>query len=237
MLLLVLSACATHVGSSEPNFSPEAAGVPRPARIMVADFQVDPAAVRQDQGIGPRLQRSVNGGGLQPRLAIAREVQDAIADTVAAVLRKAGLPAERAPPNAAYRPGDLVVTGRIQRIDEGNRTRRMGIGFGAGKSIVEANAELSAVVPNGPPILLQSYGGEADSGRKPGLAVGASMAAADASPALGVLSGAAYIGGEVRRSPVGKEAASLGNRLARDIGEYAAERGWIGASDIPRWTR
>ena len=126
-------------------------------------------------------------------------MQSAISDTVVAALDKAGLPAELAPSNAVYRPGDLVVTGHVSRIDEGNRTRRMGIGFGAGKSIVEANAQLYAIVANGPPVLLQTYDGTADSGRKPGLAVGASMAVANASPGRGrCCPGATNISGEIK---------------------------------------
>ena len=123
------------------------------------------------------------------------------------------------------------------RIDEGNRTRRLGIGFGVGKSIVEATAELYAVVPDGPPVLLQTYDGKSDSGRTPGLAIGASMDVLQSNAALGALSAVAKVSGEVRRTPVGKGAASLGHRLATDIGGFAAERGWIAASSVPVWTR
>lgn len=237
-LLLLVTACATRVTSSAPTQSPEAASVPRPRRVLVADFQVDPGAVRQDQAIGLRLQRAVDGGNAEAaHEAIAAEVQSAISDTVVEALSKAGLPVEHALPGAVYRPGDLVVSGRVLRIDEGNRTRRLGIGFGVGKSIVEARAELYAVVPDGPPVLLQTYDGKSDSGRQPGMAVGASMAAAQSSAAAGALSALMNVSGEVRRTPVGKEAASLGHRLATDIGGFAAERGWISASSVPAWTR
>lgn len=238
LVALLAAGCATRVSSSTPPPSGDAANLPRPTRIIVTNFEVDPSAVVQDQGIGPRLQRQFSGGSpLAARETIAGDVQTAISDTVVAALDKAGLPAELVPSNAVYRPGDLVVTGRVSRIDEGNRTRRMGIGFGAGKSIVEANAQLYAIVANGPPVLLQTYDGKADSGRKPGLAVGASMAVANASPAVGLLSGATNISGKSRRSPVGKEAASFGSRLATNIGEFAADRGWIPASSVPPWQR
>jgi len=238
MLLLLATSCATRVASSAPSQSPEATSVQRPRRVLVADFQVDPGAVRQDQAIGIRLQRSMDGGNAEAaRGAIAAEVQSAISDTVVEALSKAGLPAEHAIPGAVYRPGDLVVAGRVLRIDEGNRTRRLGIGFGAGKSIVEARAELYAVVPDGPPVLLQTYDGKSDSGRKPGMAIGASLAVAQSDAALGALSVVTNVSGEVRHTPVGKEAASLGHRLATDIGGFAAERGWISASSVPAWTR
>ena len=238
ILLLLTASCATRVTSSAPYQSAEAASVPRPRRVLVADFQVDPGAVHQDQAIGLRLQRAVNGRSAEAaHEAIAAEVQSAISDTVVEALSKAGLPAEHALPGAVYRPGDVVVSGRVLQIDEGNRTRRMGIGFGVGKSIVEAKAELYAIVPDGPPVLLQTYDGKSDSGRQPGMAVGASMAVAHSSAAAGALSALMNVGGEVRRSPVGKEAASLGHRLATDIGEFAAERGWISVSSVPALKR
>lgn len=238
ILLLFATACATSVTSSAPTQSPEAASVPRPRRVLVADFQVDPSAVRQDEAIGLRLERAMDGSNAAAaRGAIAAEVQSAISNTVVEALSKAGLPAERALPGAIYRPGDLVVAGRVLRIDEGNRTRRLGIGFGVGESIVEANAELYAVVLNGPPVLLQSYDGKSDSGRKPGLGVGAAMAVSQSNAALGALSAVTNVTGEVRRTPVGDEAASLGHRLATDIGGFAAGRGWISASSVPAWTR
>ena len=206
--------------------------------MIVTDFTVDPGSVRQDQGIGPRLQRSLGGGSAgAARGALATEVQSAIADTLVEALGKAGLPAEHAPADAQIRPGDVIVTGRVLRIDEGNRTRRMSVGFGAGKSIVEAKAELYAAVPDGPPVLLQSYDGSADSGRRPGLAVGAGMAVANSSAATGALSAVMNVSGERNRTPVGREAASLGNRLATEIGGYAADQGWIAASAVPPRTR
>lgn len=143
ILLLLATGCATKVTASAPILSPEAASVQRPKRVLVADFQVDLGSLRQDQAIGLRLQRAVDGGNaVAARKAIAAEVQSAISDAVVEALSKAGLPAEHALPGAVYHPGDLVVTGRVLRIDEGNRTRRQGVGFGLDKSIVEAKAEL-----------------------------------------------------------------------------------------------
>lgn len=238
--LVSLAGCSTRV-STGPSYNPTAAaaaaGLPRPTRLLVTDFQIDADAVQQDQGIGPRLQRAVAGGDGTGRESLAQEVRAAIGDSVVEAFARSGLPAERVPAGTPPRPGDLVLSGRVLRIDEGNRTRRIGIGFGAGMSIVEAEATLSAIDPRGMPVLLQTYDGRADSGHKPGMAVGASAAVAESSAATGVLSAVTNIGGEVRRSPVGNEAASLGKRLARDVGQYAAGRGWITASAVPAWSR
>jgi hypothetical protein len=238
LLLPLLAACATRVETTSTAPPTAVSSLPPPRRLLVVDFGIDPDAVRQDQGIGPRLQRQLEGADPDAaRGGIASGVQSAIADALVTALARAGLPAQHAASASAAQPGDLIVTGDIQRIDEGNRTRRLGIGFGAGRSVVQAVAQLSAVGPNGPPVLLQTYDGSADSGRKPGMAAGAGMAVAQGSVATGVLSGATNIAGESRRSPVEKEAASLGRRLANQIGGFAAQNGWIAEAAIPPWTR
>src|SRR4051812_46276971 len=105
LLLPTVAACATRVSSSAPSAS-EAVAIPRPTRVLVTDFEVDPGTVQQDQGIGPRIQRSMAGGSpMAARSAIAREVDSAISETIVNDLRKAGLPAELAPQDAIYRPG------------------------------------------------------------------------------------------------------------------------------------
>ena len=238
LCLWLVAGCATRVSTYTPAPMAATAELPRPARVLITDFTIDPGSVEQDQAIGLRLERQFSGesqGGAQR--ALATEVRSAIGDTIVADLVKAGLPAQRVAEDTGARPGDLLVTGRVQRIDEGNRTRRLGIGFGAGKSVVEANADLYTITADGSAVLLQRYDGSADSGRKPGLGVGAASAVSQSSVVMGAVSGVSNISGEVNRTPVGKEAASLGNRLARDIGQFAAERGWIAQSSIPGWSR
>ena len=238
LAMLIVAGCSTRVSTYTPSPSTATDQLPRPTRVLVADFAIDPSSVQQDQGVSLRLQRQFSGANQDSaRNALATEVQSAIGDTLVADLTKAGLPAQRVAAGASMAPGDLYVTGTVQRIDEGNRTRRVGIGFGAGKSIVEGTAELYTITASGLPVLLQRYDGSADSGHMPGMAVGAASAVSQSSAVTGVISGVSNVGGEVRRSPVGKEAARLGSRLATDISQYAAKRGWIPEASVPRWTR
>ena len=235
LVFLLASACATQVTSTGSAEAPPDLALPRPARVLVADFAVDPDAVRQDQGIGARLQREVSGGDpLAAQSAIAHDVQVAVADALIEQLARAGLPA--GPADAAPRPGDLLVQGQINRIDEGNRTRRLAIGFGAGKSIVTAQAEMLYVMADGRPVLLQTYDGKSDSGRKPGMAAGAGGALGDAGPGLQAVSAATGVAGETRRSPVAREGARFGERLAHNIGVFAQRQGWIAAASVPPWS-
>ena len=211
VVLLLLPACATEVHSSSA--APPATAsmnLPRPRRVLVADFAVDPSAVQQDQGIGERLQREMSGGDpSQAQAATASEVQTALGGALLGGLTGAGLPAETAAAGGTDAPGDLLVQGHIDRIDEGNRTRRLAVGFGAGKSIVTADAQLYYVMPDGQPMLLRTYEGKSDSGRKPGMAAGASSALGGAGPGMGAVSAALGVSADTQRSPVAKEAARL----------------------------
>ncbi len=77
-----------------------------------------------------------------PQRTQALEVQDAIAQSLLDGIRQMGFAAERALPGNAAQPSDLLVRGEILQIDEGNRARRLAIGFGAGKSSVEASVQV-----------------------------------------------------------------------------------------------
>ena len=236
------SGCTTHVATTgtmvpppQPTGQPTtAATLPRPERVLVQDFPVDPDAVTLDRAIGLRLQRQSSGE--DPAMAqqkVGMAVQDAISSTLMKAFQKMNVPAEHAAPGTAPSPGDLLVRGEITRIDQGNRTRRLTVGFGAGKSEVNADAAIYYVQPNGEPELLQTYSGSSNSGRKPGMAASAGMAAQQASmapAALGIASGAH---GETRRAGVAGEGQRVADHLSRSIGQYFAQQGWIPASAVP----
>jgi hypothetical protein len=54
--------------------------LPRPRRVFVADFQIDPQAVQQDQGIGPSAIRAMGQG--PAAYGTAQQVQDAVASSL-----------------------------------------------------------------------------------------------------------------------------------------------------------
>ncbi|MBV9654148.1 MAG: DUF4410 domain-containing protein, partial [Acetobacteraceae bacterium] len=157
------SGCSTR-SETTGTFTAPGAALPRPRRVLVMEFAADPSRVEMDQGIGPRIEREMSGGGgsqYGAKYKTATEVQSAIAETLVDEIRKMGLNAERASRGTVPQPGDAVVQGQIESINEGNRTRRLAIGFGAGKSAVEANAALYLTGPDRMVRLLQSY--DADS--------------------------------------------------------------------------
>ena len=157
-----------------------------------------------------------------------------MADRLVDDLRKYGLPAEHAV--TAEAPGtSLLVLGQIVAIDQGNRTRRILIGLGAGKSSVSADMQLYYQAPGLPPRFMTAYQAQADSGRMPGAAEtmgGGAVAGSLASST--VVSGAMHATSETRRASDPREASRLADGLAREIGEFAVSMGWIPPAALQR---
>ncbi len=233
--VLLLGACQTQVrevGSISPT-----ASVPPPGRVLVYGFTADPALVQLGSGPLARRQRA-NQSSITQRQAIAYEVQDAIAETLVEEIRKMGLPAERAgagaSPSVVAGPNDLIIGGRVAAINEGNRARRVVVGFGAGESEVRADVTVSAARPNGAAVLLKTFEAEANSGRLPGM--GASVGVGAASGTVGQAAVLGTLGetrAERRRNPVAQEGERLARRLSYNLGTFFAQQGWIGADKVP----
>ncbi len=233
MLLSVLG-CSTRVTNTSNQSGPVSA-LARPQSVLVSDFDAEDANLQLDQGIGLRLQRTLGGADEgADRARMLSDVQGAIADTLVARIQAMGLPAQRTagplPPGGAV----LLVRGQILQINQGNRTRRLGIGFGAGKSDVSAQVDVSYVRPGAPPQILQTYDADSNSGRKPGLALGAASAAGGSVAPL-VLTGVTGIAAEKYKSEVAKEGAKLADHLAYQLGAFFVQQGWIAASAAPSW--
>ena len=204
----------------------------RPAQVVVYDFAVSPEQVTLDTGVGPRLMHhGETTSTLQSQEA--RETQEALAETLAERLGAYGLPVTRMAAGAVPPPDSLLVQGQIGSVNKGNRTRRVLIGFGAGKSNIDADSQLYYVTDPSRPVFLAAFNGSADSGRMPGAAetMGAGAAAQRLATSAAV-SGATHAGAEARRTERAAIADKLADGLARKIGDYAAGQGWIMASAV-----
>jgi hypothetical protein len=201
----------------------------RPHRVFVADFLIEPQAVQQDQGIGPSALRAMGQG--PAAYGTAQQVQDAVASSLIENIRKMGLPVTRGTPEPQLASGDLLIQGQIVAINEGNRTRRLILGFGAGQSRVDADVQVYYGQDETPPEMIQSYDAEANSGHKPGLGVGAASAGETGSIGPGVVSGA--LGLHSEKQGVAGEGERLGNRVAYNLGEFFVRERWILPSAVP----
>jgi hypothetical protein len=225
-LTLGLAACNhARVQTTESYLGP---AIPRPDHIYVSHFSITPDQVRLDQGIGARITRAT---GDQPlgvgEMKAAQDTQAALADAIVDRLQKYGLPAEVVV-NPVGGSNDLLVQGQIVGIDQGNRTRRILIGLGAGRSSVSADAQVYRLTQIAPPRFVMAFEGQADSGHMPGAAE--TMGAGAAAQRIGTsaaLTGATHAGAESRRTGDTAEAASLADEIAMRIGQLAVSQGWI----------
>jgi len=202
--------------------------MPPPDHIYVSYFSITPDQVRLDQGVGARIQRAAGDQSLNVQeLRAAEDTQASLTQGIVDRLRKYGLPAQ-----IGTDPGgstnDFLVQGQIVSINQGNRTRRLLIGLGAGKSTVSADAQIYRLTASAPPRFVTAFEGKTDSGRMPGAAE--TMGAGAAAQRIGTsaaLTGATHAGGEMRHTSDTAEAGELADELASRIGQLAVAQGWI----------
>jgi Domain of unknown function (DUF4410) len=232
-ILLALAVAACTPGHVQTTQRAATGTLPAPAHVVVTDFTLKPEQVKLDTGVAPQFLAAATGEPASAReMQAARATQAALAETLTARLASYGLPAQRLPADATPPPNTLLVQGQIGAVNEGNRTRRTLIGLGAGKSSIAANAQLYYITDPAQPRFVQSLGGTADSGHKPGAAetLGAGAAADRLATSSAVT--AATHGAQARRTDDEANADRLAEALAREIGAYAVSQGWIPASAI-----
>jgi hypothetical protein len=199
----------------------------KPQVVLVSDFVVPADGVKLDTGFAARVKRSMKGANDQAvRAEIARRVTAAINETVVARLREAGIEALPGTRQLAIEgQTTLVVGGSLRRIDEGNKARRSVVGFGAGKSSVVADVQVTHLGSGGPKDVL-AFTAEAASAPRPGAVATAPVGAA-VGMAASAASAAGGLASERLSADVEGQARRIGTVVAERVIGFAAEQGWI----------
>ncbi len=200
--------------------------IPRPTRILVHDFVSTAAEVPRDSAMAreftvyetPKTAEQIQAG---------RDLGDEIATMLVAQIRGMGMPAVRA--TAAAQPGlnDIVYRGYLVSIEEGSAAKRVGIGFGAGASELQAVVEVFQMTKQG---LRKLGSGEVQAGgsKTPGAAMGAVALIATANPVGLIVSTGMKIHGEkTGKSKVEGRAEATAKEIADVIRKRFQEQGWI----------
>lgn len=224
--LTAMAGCA-RTSTQGPQVMPT--GLPRPQLIVVHDFIVSPHEVTLDSGIRSRLGRLVtDSSGDQERLRAAQSVAHVLTEALVKEIGALGIPtvaAEAAPATRGAVP-TASIHGQFLSIDEGNQTRRMFVGFGAGASEVRLLVQVFETT-NQREHLVEDFYSTVKSSRKPGMGpfsgAGAAMGHA-ASSAAG--SGGAGIASE-RNQTVQGDAQNVAKEIAKQIKELFSREGWI----------
>jgi len=208
----------------------------RPSEIFVYNFAVTRQQVKENQGLLQGTVNEISGTTtLEHETEIAEEVQTVAADELVERIQNLGLPAKKVSGTTPLPKGSLGITGQFLDVDEGNRARRLVIGFGSGQSKVDIRVQLygygldpSRSEPEIAPTKLLEFETHADSGSMPGAAVTAGAGAAAGAGAGAVVGVNAAIGGaKSYRSSMGVMTAKSAEQAANFMSEFFGRQGWI----------
>lgn len=204
-----------------------AEALPRPVVVLVHDLAVSPEEVRPDRGVGPRVASAI---GQTPRteqeLEIGHRLAAALTERLVADLRKRGLDAQSGPGAPPAGAAVLEVAGEFLSIDGGNRTARVVVGLGMGRTDVKAAVVITEAVPERTVVVRQLVG-DAKSGFKPGIAESLGVGAVATTVASAAATGGALaVGSEAFSASIDADAKRMGSALAKEIVQVYRERGW-----------
>ena len=204
--------------------------LPRPQVVVVQDFAVAPGEVQLDPGLSGTIDETLGGKKLPPQTAkeqqVGRQVADALAEKLVVEIRDLGLPAER---GRACPPGTstgLVVSGQFVSVDQGNRTERVTIGLGAGRSDVRVRAQVFDVTPQaaGSPTRSRSTPRAGCSPAWPRRWVRAPWPAISSTSTL--ISGGLQVADEFLGTSVVADADRAAKGIAKQLASFFAQQGW-----------
>src|SRR5258708_4090611 len=200
--------------------------LPKPEKALIDDFAVPPSVISVDASPAGRMHRPgrrVEGANPNAPEALTHQVQASFSKSLLHELQQAAsVPAETAAggADAAVAPHTLLVQGEFTAIDQGNRTKRVLLGFGKGASDVQAHVTVSLTTEQQPVVLVE-FNVKSQSGKKPGAAatVGAGAATMGAVSAGSAAAGVAAGGVEDTAATVEADASRLAKGVAKQIGE------------------
>jgi hypothetical protein len=199
------------------------APLPKPNQILVYDFAVPPNVVTMDQSMAARLRRRhlamLGRNSDSSPEAVVRQVQASFSKALVKELQKTSIPAETATGTETVNPAHtLIVQGEFTAINEGNKSKRIMIGFGRGASDVQAHVTVS-LTGGAQPIVLSEFKLNSASGKKPGAAAMMGVGSAGAGVAAGSV-------GDTKAT-VKADASRMAKAVAKQIQSLMAAQKWI----------
>jgi hypothetical protein len=227
-VLIITAGCApTNVQQQSTTLTQ----LPRPDSILVYDFAVSPDEVKLDTGLSAELmQKYAQHKGMSPtaqEIKLGHKVAEAVADELVKKIRSYGLWAERGFGYPYGKGKVLMVKGQFVSIDQGNRTERVAVGLGAGRSDVQANVQVFELTPQGLQ-QVDSLRADAKSGYKPGMAemMGVGGIAGHLLVST-VVSGTLAGVSEMTAATVEADGKRMADKIAVDLGNFFVNQAWI----------
>jgi hypothetical protein len=200
----------------------------RPAQIVVYPFAINPSEITLNQSIVQRVYRNFSGANTTAEQdKLGHQTAQNLCVQVAAGLSQKGYPAACQPRGTPVADNSLIVDGYFTDISEGNRLRRMVIGFGAGASSLNTNVDVYQKVDYISREILQFHT-HADSGKMPGLAVtGAPGLAVGGTAAVASTAANVAVGGvKAYTSSTGYMVDETAKQMVDQITQFYSAQGW-----------
>jgi Domain of unknown function (DUF4410) len=231
--LVALSGCAP---TQIKTISKYAGSVPKPNTVLVYNFAVSPDEVQLDRGISARIQELIKK---TPRTkeekAVGHAVAEALATHLVKELNAIGVPATKAYGMPSTMGNAIEIEGQFLSIDEGNRTERVVIGLGAGRTDVKTLTQVYDA-RFGSRMLVEEFDTDAKSGYKPGMAEMMAVGVLTHHLLVSTLaSGALAAGSEAFMAGVDADARRTAQEIVKQLGQFFVAQGWIPASNLETW--
>jgi hypothetical protein len=203
--------------------------------VYVYAFDADADQVKlDDNGLLQKIMSTASGtSAAQQQMQTALKTREQLADDIVHQLQSMGVPAMRVDGPAPNGRNALIVEGKFETIDAGNRRRRIVIGLGAGKSEVEASVAVFYRPAYGAPQPLATFSAKADSGHMPGVAETAGVGAVAGQVATSAaVSGSLHGVSEGKRDTVSSDTAKLAKNIAKQLTEASEKHGWLSGAAL-----
>lgn len=224
LVLICVAGCASTKVTSREQLVTEQ--LPRPGNIWVNDFVATAGDLPADSAFAGQPDLDTTPQTTE-QIAEGRKLGNEIAVQLVEQIRAMGMPAAKASPSIAPQINDIVIRGYLLSIKEGDATRRVAVGLGAGESELRTAVEGFQVTSRG----LRKLGSgavESGSGKTPGGAVGLATLLATRNPAgLIVSTGTKVYGEKSGKSTVEGQAKQTAKEIADALKKRFQEQGWI----------
>ena len=194
----------------------------KPEKVMIQDF-TPVGDIIMDESAAGRLHRrlSQKHGSDEDSTpeVLVQQVQSAFSKTLMEEFTKANVQSERSLVGAgAPAAAVLIVEGEFVAIDEGNKSKRIMIGFGRGASDIKTHVVVSSFIKATRTVVLE-FSLNSASGKKPG---------AVATMGAGSLAVGAAVGDvEDKKGTVQADASRMAKAVAKQIEAFMITQKWI----------
>ena len=214
------------VAPSAPDAPLPAVSAQPPSRIFIQPFSYDPEVVRLDAAPGAKVARVVKGEDARVKqIEVGDEVAVAFAKAIGEELKKREIRSAVLLEGDAFAPGSMVLEGEFLSINQGNRLRRLAVGFGVGATSLSMKARLVRAHESGT-TLFRELDVSAHGSRKPGITTPAGI-----SGATGAIAGTGIHAAGAPKGGVENDAARSAKKVAEEIERIYIEAGWKAAPE------